>query len=154
MKMRLNFTKLLMMFSPLMVLAAISVAIHPREWFQSPVWTVAFLAIPLGTSGLLWSLGRETWCLELTSDALLHHTLWRHEVFDWKDMGPIGLGKVTLLGPLGIKVAEFSYRPSQAGPVRGVIGQMMPRRILLVFGDVDAEITVDLLEEWRQRGSR
>jgi hypothetical protein len=153
MKIHLNFTKLLMLFSPLLLLAVVSFVLFPKNWIDSPAATASVLAIPLIVSGLLWMLGRDKWCLELTGDSLIHHTLGRQEIFHWKDMGPVALGKVSVLGPLGIDVAEFQHRREDLPIVVSAFGNLVGRRILLVFGDDRSEIMVALLEEWRKRQS-
>lgn len=133
----LNAGKLLGLFAPIWPLLIVALLVNPAAW---SAWEVAaFFAFPLLATGLLWGLARRRWRLELTPEALAHHTLGRTERFDWRAIGPFEVHGL----PIGPKTLRFAY-PAAAD------GSGPQRRLLLVFGDRSGIETAVTLEKFRQ----
>ena len=143
----LNGGKLLGMFAPLWALLALSWLINPVTFASQPL-SVAFVAcLPLAASGLLWMLGRRRWRLELTPTALIHHTLGRTEVLEWRRVGPIAVTRVPGLDLVTPSTLHFAY----AGEgLEGAVGAVLGKRILSVFGDGGVKRLVSQIEDYRR----
>lgn len=143
----LNAGKLLGMFAPLWALLAVSLLVNPDAW-ASETWTFAWVAaLPLVATGLLWGFGRRRWRLELTPTALIHHTLGRTEVLEWRRMGPIAVSAVPGLDLVTPSSLHFAYAGDGAG---GAIGKVLGKRLLSVFGDGGARRLVSQIEDYRR----
>lgn len=143
----LNPGKLLGMFAPLWALLAVSCLVNPDAWAGEP-WTFAWIAaLPLVATGLLWGFGRRRWRLELTPTALIHHTLGRTEVLEWRRMGPIAVSAVPGLDLVSPSTLHFAY----AGEgLEGAVGQVLGKRLLSVFGDGGVKRLVGQIEDYRR----
>ena len=143
----LNAGKLLGMFAPLWALLAVSYLVNRAAWLAEP-WSFAWIAaLPLVATGLLWGFGRRRWRLELTPTALIHHTLGRTEVLEWRRMGPITVTRVPGLDAVSPSTLHFAYA---GGGAEGAIGKVLGRRLLLVFGDGGAKRLVRQIEDYRR----
>jgi len=143
----LNARKLLGMFAPLWLLLGASLAVNPDAWRDDP-WSFTWIAMmPLAATGVLWLFGRRRWRLELTPNAMIHHTLGRTEVFEWRRMGPIGVHAMPVLDLVTPSTLHFVY----AGEgVEGMVGKVLGRRLLTVFGDGGARRLVRHIEDYRR----
>lgn len=149
MSLPVNPAKVFRLFASLYVVLALSLWLHWSVWQTEPVLFAAIAALPL-VAGVASGLMRERWRLELTPDALIHQTLGRREVFAWRRMGPLHLRAAPLaellLGP------TFWFAFPLDGPrsleERGSV--VTGRRLLCVFGDLDARETMAQIEAWRR----
>ena len=140
--------KLLWMTWPIYALMALGVLLNPREWLPVTPSTAGIVAIPL----LLPVLGyaaRNRWRLEVTPDALLHHTLTRVERFEWARMGPVQT-RWMRIGHLPVARTLWFPYPTDAPRTPGdQITARLGRRLLPVFGDRSLTQTAAELESWR-----
>jgi len=143
----LNGGKLLGMFAPIWALLGLSWLVNPDAWVADP-WSVAWAAaIPFLASGLLWTFGRRRWRLELTRTGLIHHTLGRAEVLEWRRMGPIGVSAVPGLDLVSPSTLHFTYA---AGGVEGAVTAVIGKRLLSVFGDGGVKRLARQIEDYRR----
>jgi len=148
-----NPEKILRLFSPLWALLALSLWLHWESWQSMPILLTVSASLPL-VAAFAAGLMRERWRLELTPDALIHHTLGRTERFAWSRMGPIEIKPAPLPVLLFIRTLWFAY-PFDAP--RGDVERasaLLGRRILCVFGDLGASEMVKQIEEWRALNAR
>lgn len=137
----LNAGKLLGFFALIWPLLIIALLVNPAAW---SAWQVAaFFALPLVCTALLWALARRRWRLEVTPDALVHHTLGRTERFDWRAIGGFEVRSLLLPHMIGPRTLRFAYPATadSSGP---------PRTLMLVFGDQSPVETAITLERFRQ----
>jgi hypothetical protein len=143
----LNAGKLLGMFAPIWLLLAVSVAINWADWQDKP-WTFAWvIGMPLAATALLWSFGYRRWRLELTPEALIHHTLGRTERFEWSRMGEMTVSRVPVLDLVSPSTLHFAYRGEG---VSGTVGAVLGRRLLSVFGDGGGDRLLRHIEDYRK----
>ena len=143
----LNGGKLLGMFAPIWALLGLSCLVNPAAWVADTVSVAIAAGIPFVASGGLWLLGRRKWRLELTPQALIHHTLARTEAFDWTLMGLIGISRLPGLDLVSPSTLHFAY----AGPgLPGAAGQVIGRRLLCVFGDGGTDRLLRQIEDYRR----
>jgi hypothetical protein len=143
----LNARKLLGMFAPLWLLLGLSLAVNPEPWRTDP-WSFAWIAAtPLAATGALWLFGRRRWRLELTPETMIHHTIGRTEVFEWRRMGPIGVHGMPVLDLVTPSTLHFAY---EGEGVEGLVGKAIGRRLLTVFGDGGARRLVRQIEDYRR----
>lgn len=136
----LNAGKLLGFFALIWPLLIVALLVKPAGW---TAWEVAvFFAFPLVATGLLWAVARRRWRLELTPEALVHHTLGRTERFDWRAIANLEVRGLPLPHMLGPRTLRFTY-PAAAD------GSGPPRTLMLVFGDQSAVETALTLERFR-----
>lgn len=143
-----NPEKVLRLFSPLWLLLALSLWLHWESWQTMPILFAAIVSLPL-IAALAAGLMRDRWRLELTSGALIHHTLGRTEHFEWSRMGPIEIKAAPLPEPLLVRTFWFAYPLDAAHSVEERAMKLLGRRILCVFGDHGARETIRQIEEWR-----
>ena len=140
--------KLLRMTWPIYVLMGLGVLLNPREWLPLTPTTAAIPAIPL-LLPIIGYVARHRWRLEVTPEALLHHTLTKVERFDWGRMGPV---QVRWLGIGHLPVARTLWFPYPTDAPRTPGEQItfrLGRRLLPVFGDRSLTQTAAELESWR-----
>ena len=143
-----NPAKLVAMFWPLYALIALAVVVNPSAWWPITPQAAAALASPLVFLGLGW-VGRGRWRLEVTPEALVHHTLGRTERFEWPRMGPVEVGWIRL-GHLPVaRTLRFAYPTEGARTASEQITARFGRRLLPVFGDRSLRETAAELEMWR-----
>jgi hypothetical protein len=140
--------KVLRLFAPLWGLLAVSLWVHWQSWQSKPILLAAIAALPLAAA-FAAGLVRERWRLELTPDALIHHTLGRTERFEWARMGPLDLSPIRISEILFVRTFLFAF-PLDAPRTLGERGaQLIGRRLLCVFGDHSARDTIKQIEDWR-----
>ena len=103
-----NPVKVLRLFAPLWALLALSVAVHWESWQSKPILLAAIALLPFAAA-FAAGLIRERWRLELTPDALVHHTLGRSERFDWARMGPLEMKRAPISDLLFLRTFWFVY---------------------------------------------
>lgn len=143
----LNGGKLLGFFAPIWALLALSLAVNWADWQGKPLTLIWVAGLPIAASALLWSFGRRRWRLELTPSALVHHTLGRTERFEWSRMGAMGVSRVPGLDLIAPSTLHFEYRGEG---VEGVVGGVIGRRLLCVFGDGGARRLLSQIEDYRR----
>lgn len=142
-----NPAKVLRLFAPLWALLALSLWVHWEAWFEKPALFGALVFLPLLAAGLA-GLARKRWRLELTPDALVHHTPGRTERFDWRRMGPVEIRRASAFELLFVRTFWFAFPlDARSLPERG--SRLVGRRLLCVFGDRSPRKTVEQIEEWR-----
>lgn len=149
MRLRLNPAKLLLMFWPIYVLAALGLMLNPEAWRHAPVIKLLLLSSPV----LVFAIGaavRDSWWLGLTPDALVHHTLLRKECYEWGRMGAVELRVQEIARLPLVRTLWFPYPLDQPRNWREAITSRTGRRILLAFGDGSEKETATLIEEWRR----
>lgn len=147
-ELRVDPLKLAAMFWPLYALIALAVAVNPRAWLPPSPRDALTLATPL----LFWVLGwavRRRWRLEVTPEALLHHTLTRTERFEWARMGPVETRCLHVVHLPMARTLWFPYPLDAPRTVEERITARLGRRLLPVFGDRSARETAAELERWR-----
>jgi hypothetical protein len=140
--------KVMRLFAPLWVLLALSLWVHWAEWLTRPVLFGAIAFLPLAGAGAAW-LARHRWRLELTPEALIHHTLGRSERFEWKRMGPLTMKQAPLSDLLFVRTFWFAYPVGNAMSMQEHVTKLIGRRILCVFGDRAPKDTIKIIEDWR-----
>ncbi|GAM99948.1 hypothetical protein U91I_03606 [alpha proteobacterium U9-1i] len=140
--------KVLRLFAPLWMLLALSLWLHWQSWQTKPILFAAIAFLPLAAAGAA-GLMRERWRLELTADALVHHTLGRAERFEWARMGPLTIAPSPLPSFLFVQTFWFAFPLDAPRALEERASQMLGRRILCVFGDLPARETTKRIEEWR-----
>jgi len=143
-----NPEKVLRLFSPLWALLALSLWLHWESWQAKPIMLAAVASLPL-VAAFAAGLMRERWRLELTADALIHHTLGRSERFAWSRMGPIEIKPAPLPALLFVRTLWFAYPLDAPRGAEERATKVLGRRILCVFGDVSARELVEQIEAWR-----
>ncbi len=139
----LNAGKLLGMFAPIWLLLALSLAVNWDDW-QGRYLTLVWVAgLPLAATAALWGFGRRRWRLELTPTALVHHTLGRTEAFAWDRIGEMRISGAPGLDLVSPSTLHFAYRGD-------LVGQMIGRRLLCVFGDGGARRLLSEIEAYRR----
>lgn len=134
--------KVLRLFLPLWALLALSLWLHWESWQAKPILFTAIASLPF-LAAFAAGLMRERWRLELTKDALVHHTLGRTERFEWKRMGPVQIASAPLPAVLFVRTFWFAF------PLDERVGKILGRRILCVFGDRSPAETIKQIEDWR-----
>lgn len=140
--------KLLRLFAPLWALLALSLWLHWESWHAKPLLLATIASLPLAAA-FAGGLMRERWRLELTPEALIHHTLGRTERFEWARMGPIELRSGPLPAILFVRTFWFAYPTDEAHALDERARQLLGVRILCVFGDHSAADTIKQIEDWR-----
>lgn len=148
-----NPEKILRLFSPLWALLAVSLWLHWESWQSMPILLTVIAALPL-VAALAAGLMRERWRLELTAEALVHHTLGRTERFAWSRMGPMEMKPAPLPGLLFVRTLWFAYPLDAPRGAEERATKLLGRRILCVFGDHSARETMKQIEEWRSLNAR
>jgi hypothetical protein len=148
-----NPEKVLRLFSPLWALLALSLWLHWESWQSMPIMLAAVASLPL-VAALAAGLMRERWRLELTAEALVHHTLGRTERFAWSRMGPLEIKLAPLPGLLFVRTLWFAYPLDTANGAEERATKLLGRRILCVFGDHTARELVEHIEAWRALNAR
>jgi hypothetical protein len=140
--------KVMRLFAPLWALLALSLWVHWAEWLTKPVLFGAIAFLPLAGAGAAY-LVRHRWRLELTPEALIHHTLARRETFEWARMGPLSIKQAPLSDLLFVRTFWFAYPLDGARSLEEHVANLIGRRILCVFGDRSPPETIKQIEEWR-----
>ena len=140
--------KVLRLFAPLWPLLAISLWLHWEAWQAEPLLFAAIASLPL-VAAFATGLMRERWRLELTPDALIHHTLGRSERFEWTRMGPLQLASAPLPAMLFVRTFWFAYPLDEARALDERARKLLGARILCVFGDLSPQETIKQIEDWR-----
>lgn len=140
--------KVLRLFGPLWALLAISLWLHWESWQPMPILFGTIALLPLAAA-LAASLMRERWRLELTSDALIHHTLGRTERFEWARMGPLTVRASALPSILFVQTFWFAFPLDAPRALEERASKHLGRRILCVFGDSSPAETIRQIEDWR-----
>ncbi len=148
-----NPEKVLRLFSPLWALLALSLWLHWESWQAMPILLTAIASLPL-VAALAAGFMRERWRLELTSGALIHHTLGRTESFAWSRMGPLDTKPAPLPSLLFIRTLWFAYPLDAPRDAEERATKLLGRRILCVFGDHSAREIVEQIEAWRALNAR
>jgi hypothetical protein len=131
-----NPEKILRLFSPLWALLALSLWLHWESWQSMPILLAAIALLPL-VAALAAGLMRERWRLELTAEALVHHTLGRTERFAWSRVGPIEIRPAPLPVALFVRTLWFAYPLDAPHGAEERGSALLGRRILCVFDAVD-----------------
>ena len=143
-----NPVKLLRMTGPLYALMALGVLLNSASWWPPTPLIVAVPLIPMLLPVLGW-MGRGRWRLEITEEALVHHTMGRTERFEWPRMGPVSLSWVRI-GHLPVaRTLWFPYPVDDPRTASEQITARLGRRLLPVFGDRSLRETAAELEMWR-----
>ena len=143
-----NPAKLLRMTWPLYALMALGVLVNPSSWLPPTLATVGVVALPL-LLPLLGLAARRRWRLEVTPEALLHHTLTRTERFEWARMGTVQTQLVSI-GHLPVARTLWFPFPTDAPRAPGEhVSARLGRRLMPVFGDRSLKETAAELERWR-----
>ena len=148
-----NPEKVLRLFSPLWALLALSLWLHWESWQTMPILLATIASLPL-VGALAAGLMRERWRLELTPEALIHHTLGRTERFEWVQMGPLDVKPAPLPALLFVRTLWFDYPLDAPHSAEERATKLLGRRILSVFGDHSASETVKQIEAWRALNAR
>lgn len=148
MNLPVNPGKVLRLFAPLWALLALSLWLHWAEWEAMPLLFAAVGSLPLAAAGAA-ALMRGRWRLELTPDALIHHTLGRSERFEWTRMGPVSLRAGPLPSWLFVSTFWFAFPLDAPRRVEERASALIGRRILAVFGDHSAAETIGQIAAWR-----
>jgi len=143
----LNAGKLLGLFAPIWALLALSLAVNWDDWNGKPLLLVFVAGLPFATTGLLWAFGRRRWRLELTPEALVHHTMGRTERFAWARMGEMRIDAIPGLDLISPSTLHFAYRGEG---VSGAVGALIGRRLLTVFGDGGGRRLLRQIEDYRR----
>lgn len=143
-----NPVKVLRLFAPLWALLALSVAVHWESWQSKPILLAAIALLPFAAA-FAAGLIRERWRLELTPDALVHHTLGRSERFDWARMGPLEMKRAPISDLLFLRTFWFVYPLDTPRSIEERGAQLIGRRVLCVFGDHAPPETIRQIEAWR-----
>ena len=143
-----NPAKVLRLFAPLWALMALSLGIYWQSWQSQPIAFAAVASLPIGAA-LLASLVRDRWRLELTPEALIHHTLGRSESFAWARMGPLELKGAPLLDRVLVRTFWFAFPLEAPLALKERVASVVGRRILCAFGDHTALETIKQIETWR-----
>ncbi|MES1202657.1 MAG: hypothetical protein ABUS57_14570 [Pseudomonadota bacterium] len=141
------------LFAPLWALLAASLWIHGAEWIARPILFGALAFAPLAAAGLAY-LARERWSLELTPEALVHHTLGRTEKFEWARMGPLTMKRAPVSDVLFVRTFWFAFPLDGARSLEEHGAQLIGRRLLCVFGDRAPHDTIKTIEDWRALHAR
>ena len=143
-----NPAKLLRMTWPLYALMALSVLVNPASWWPATPLTLAVPLIPLLLPVLGW-VARGRWRLEVTPDALVHHTLRGSERFEWTRMGSVGVSWIRI-GHLPVaRSLLFAYPIDTPRSAAERITALTGRRLMPVFGDRPLKESAAELELWR-----
>lgn len=140
--------KVLRLFAPLWALLALSLWLHWEAWQAKPLLFAALAALPFAAA-FASALMRERWRLELTADALIHHTLGRTERFEWTRMGPLEMRSAPLPAILFVRSFWFAFPLDAPRALEERAGKFLGRRILCVFGDLSPAETIKQIEDWR-----
>jgi hypothetical protein len=144
----LNPMKAMRMFSALWVLLIPSLWLYWADWARQPIMLALVGGLPVWAAMAAYFIGRR-WRLELTPDALIHHTLARREVFPWGRMGQLEIKR----GPLVLLFTPFLWFPFPTDGATNVsehASKLIGRRLLLVFGDHSAKEILKQIEDWRE----
>ena len=141
--------KLLKMTWPLYALIALGMALNPAEWLRPSLPVFFALGAPL-LLPLLGILARGRWALELTPDALVHHTLVGPERYAWTRMGVVELRLVHVVHLPLARTLWFPFPTDAPQTLRERTTAVIGRRLLAVFGDRPAHETAERLESWRR----
>jgi hypothetical protein len=145
--------KVMRLFAPLWALLAASLWIHWAEWIARPVLFGTLAFVPLAAAGLAY-LARKRWRLELTPEALVHHTLGRTEKFEWARMGPLMMKSAPLSDLLFVRTFWFGFPLDGARSLEEHGAKLIGRRLLCVFGDRAPQETIKVIEDWRALHAR
>lgn len=148
MNLPVNPSKVLRLFAPLWLALALSLWVHWHEWATRPALFATIASLPV-MAAIASALMRERWRLELRTDALVHHTLGRREVFGWSRMGPIELKRAPVADLLFVQTLWFAYPLDGPRTLEERASTLLGRRILCVFGDLSARETIAEIEAWR-----
>ncbi|MDZ4692053.1 hypothetical protein [Terricaulis sp.] len=148
-----NPEKVLRLFSPLWGLLAFSLWLHWESWQSKPIMLAAVASLPL-VAALAAGLMRERWRLELTAEALVHHTLGRTERFAWSRMGPVEIKPSPLRVFMLVRALWFAYPLDAPRDAEERATKLLGRRILCVFGDHSPRETVEQIQAWRALNAR
>ena len=148
-----NPEKILRLFSPLWLLLALSLWLHWETWQSDPILLAAVASLPV-VAAFAAGFMRERWRLELTPEALIHHTLGRTERFEWVRMGPLEVKPAPLPALLLVRTLWFAYPLDAPQSAEERTTKLLGRRVLSVFGDHGANETVKQIEAWRALNTR
>jgi hypothetical protein len=140
--------KVMRLFAPIWALLALSLWVHWSEWLTRPVLFGAIAFLPLGSACAAY-LARHRWRLELTPQALIHHTLGRSERFEWVRMGPLTMAPGPVSDLLFVRTFWFAYPLDGARSLEEQAAKLIGRRILCIFGDRSPRETIRIIEDWR-----
>jgi hypothetical protein len=143
-----NPAKVLRLFAPIWLLLALSLWLYWGAWQSKPVLFASIASLPIAAA-FATAFMRARWRLELTGDALIHHTLGRRERFEWARMGPIELKRAPVSNFLFGRTFWFAFPLDGPRTVEERASAVLGRRILCVFGDHSAADTIAQIEAWR-----
>ena len=149
MELRVDPAKLFWMVWPIYALIGISFAIQPERWLEGGVSVWSAIGLPLLLPLMGW-LTRDRWKLEITADALLHHTLLKTERYEWRRMGPVETHWQHVIHVPLMKTLWFRFPTDTPHGVTEQITSRIGRRLLPIFGDRSLRETAELLESWRK----
>jgi hypothetical protein len=148
MSLPVNPAKVLRLFAPLWLLLALSLWLHWSAWQTKPALLASIALLPIAAA-FATALMREQWRLELTGDALIHHTLGRRERFEWRRMGPIELTPAPVVELIVGRTFWFAFPLDAPRTAEERASAFTGRRILCVFGDLPPIDTIAQIEAWR-----
>jgi hypothetical protein len=137
------------LFAPLWPVLTVSAWLHWDEWLQNPALFAAIAGLPIVAALLAATVLRRRWRLELTPDAMIHHTLARTERLEWTRMGPLTLKPAPLPEPLIVRTFWVAYPIDEPRTLEERATKLTGKRILCVFGDKSAKETIAEIEAWR-----
>jgi len=149
MTLELDPAKFVKLFAPLWPLLAVSLWVHWAAWQTKPLLFAAIAGLPLAAGLLAATVLRRRWRLELTPEALIHHTMARTERFEWTRMGPLTLKRAPVSDLLFVRTFWFAYPLDAARTLEEHASTMIGRRLLCVFGDKSPRDTIQEIEAWR-----
>ena len=144
-----NPAKLVAMAWPIYVLVALSILLRPYDWDHVTVSNALIVASP----ALLFAmgvLGRGRWKLEITPDAMIQHGFGRSERFEWRRMGPVGVGWITVFHVPVVRTLTFLHPTDAPATLAQQVTSRFGRRIPAIYGDRSAKATAELIESWRK----
>jgi hypothetical protein len=136
-------------FAPMWLLLTVSALVNWESWQTKPLLFAAIAAMPVIAALLAATVLRGLWRLELTSEALTHHTLGRTERMEWTRMGPLMLKPAPLPEPLIVRTFWFVYPTDEPRDLMERATKLTGKRILCIFGDKSTKETIAEIEAWR-----
>lgn len=149
MSLEVNPVKFGQLFAPLWLLLTVSAWANWDEWQTKPLLFAAIASLPIVAALLTATVLRGRWRLELTSDALVHHTIGRTERFEWARMGQLSLKPAPLPEPLIVHTFWFAFPLDEPRTLEERATKLTGKRVLCVFGDKSAKDTIAEIEAWR-----
>ena len=144
-----NPGKLVAMAWPLYVLVALSVLLRPGDWTHLTASNALIAATPLLLFGM-GVLGRDRWKLEVTPEALVQHGFLRSERFEWRRMGPVGVGWIDVFHIPVVRTLTFLHPTDAPTTLAQQVTSRFGRRIPAIYGDRSARATAEMIEGWRK----